>query len=157
MLTCGFALALAGCGFELRRATALPFESVALYGFELRSPLAEALKREFGHSGVVVHDNPARAELVLQALTDGREKSIVASTAAGQVREIQLRTRFRFRASTPSGRELLAPSELLLSRDMSTTETAALAKAQEEAQLYRAMDADIVSQVLRRLAAIKTL
>ena len=38
---------------------------------------------------------------------------------------------------------------------MSYSETAALAKAQEETLLYRAMEDDIVAQVLRRLAAIK--
>jgi LPS-assembly lipoprotein len=37
---------------------------------------------------------------------------------------------------------------------MSFTESAALAKEQEEAALFRAMQSDIVSQVLRRLAAI---
>jgi LPS-assembly lipoprotein len=92
---------------------------------------------------------------VLQALTDKRERVVVASTAAGQVRELQLRVRFRFRLFTPTGRELLPPAELLLTRDMSYSETVALAKEQEQAQLYRAMDEDITTQVLRRLAAAK--
>jgi LPS-assembly lipoprotein len=79
----------------------------------------------------------------------------VASTSAGQVREVQLRVRLRFRVATPSGKLLLAAAELLLTRDMSYSETAALAKMQEEALLYRAMEDDIAAQVLRRLAAIK--
>ena len=91
----------------------------------------------------------------LKALDDQREKSVVASTSAGQVREVQLRVKLRFRVATPSGKLLLAGDELLLTRDMSYSETAALAKAQEEALLYRAMEDDIVGQVLRRLAGIK--
>lgn len=146
--------ALAGCGFELRRNPALPFRSIAMVGFSLRSPLAQALRERLDQSTQLV-DQPARAEVVLQALTDRREKVVVASTAAGQVREVQLRARLRFRLSTPAGRELIAPVELLLTRDMSYSETAALAKEQEEAQLYRAMDGDIASQVLRRLAAVR--
>ena len=55
-----------------------------------------------------------------------------------------------------SGKELIAPTEILQSRDMSYTESAALAKEQEEAALYRAMQTDIVSQVLRRLASVQT-
>ena len=39
---------------------------------------------------------------------------------------------------------------------MSYTESAALGKAQEEATLYRFMQTDIVSQVLRRLASVQT-
>ena len=70
------------------------------------------------------------------------------------MRELQLRVRLRFRVATPSGKLLLPPSDLLLTRDMSFNETDALAKQQEEALLYRAMDEVIVAQVLRRLAAI---
>ena len=53
---------------------------------------------------------------------------------------------------SPGGRELVPPTELLLTRDMSYSEAFALAKAQEEAELLTAMQDDIVQQVLRRLA-----
>ena len=79
---------------------------------------------------------------------------MVASTAAGQVRELQLRVRFEFQLTSPGGRLLIPPTELLLSRDMSYSESVALAKAQEEAELVAAMQADIVQQVLRRLAQV---
>jgi len=147
------ALALAGCGFELRGTPTLAFHSIALSGFAPRSPLAEELKRGLLRSVRVV-DVPAQAEVVLQALLDQREKSVVASTSAAQVREFQLRLKLNFRAQTPAGRELIAPVELLLSRDLSYSETAALAKAQEEAELYREMQSDVVAQVMRRLASI---
>jgi LPS-assembly lipoprotein len=146
------AAALSGCGFELRRSPALPFRSIALVGFAPQSPLADELRRRLSQT-VQVLEQPARADVVLQALTDARSRSVVASTAAGQVRELQLRVRLRFRLSTPAGRELLAPAELLLTRDMSYSESAALAKEHEEALIYRALDDDIASQVLRRLAA----
>ncbi|GAP35526.1 LPS-assembly lipoprotein RlpB precursor [Piscinibacter sakaiensis] len=148
------AAALGGCGFALRRAPALRFRSVQLRGFAERSPLAEELRRQIEASGTTrVVESPADADAVLEALVDAREKSVVASTAAGQVREVQLRARFDFRLRTPGGRELLAPREILLSRDMSYSETIALAKEQEEAALYRAMQNDIAAQVMRRLAA----
>jgi LPS-assembly lipoprotein len=146
---------LAGCGFELRQAPRLPFRSVALIGFAPQSALAPALRQQLAASHVQVVEVPSRAEAVFEALIDSREKSVVASTSAGQVREVQLRVKLRFRVATPAGKLLLAADELLLTRDMSYSETAALAKAQEEALLYRAMEDDIVSQVLRRLAAIK--
>ena len=100
-------------------------------------------------------DDANKAEVVLHALADQRQKSVVASTAAAQVRELQLRVRFEFRVATPGGRELMPKVELLLKRDMSYSETFALAKEQEEAELFRDMQADIVAQVLRRLASIR--
>jgi LPS-assembly lipoprotein len=144
----------AGCGFELRQAPKLPFRSIALVGFAPASRMAEALRQQLAGSNVLLTDMPARADAVLEALADAREKSVVASTAAGQVREVQLRVRLRFRVATPSGKLLAAADELLLTRDMNYSESAALAKAQEEALLYGAMEDDIAAQVLRRLAAI---
>jgi LPS-assembly lipoprotein len=155
VLISGAAL-VAGCGFKLRQWPTLPFRTLALTGFASNSPLAAALKRELALAGVSVIDQPGRADAVMEALVDAREKTVAASTAAGQVRELQLRTRLRFRVGTPQGRLLLAPVDLLLTRDLSYSETAALGKAQEEAQLYSAMDDDIVVQVMARLAAIKT-
>lgn len=147
--------ALAGCGFQLRQTPPLPMRSIALVGFGKTSALAVALKSELERAGVALRDNPAQAETVFDALGDAREKTVAASTAAGQVREVQLRVRLRFRVATPAGELLLPTSDLLLTRDMSYNETAALAKQQEELLLYRAMEDDIVAQVLRRLSSIK--
>lgn len=153
LLTPGAAL-LAGCGFELRGIPQLPFSRIALEGFAARSPLAEELRRALAQGAEVVPAND-RAQVVLRALTDARERGVVASTADGQVRELQLRVRLTFRLSTPGGAELIPETELLLTRDMSYSESLALAKEYEEVQLYRAMQSDIVSQVMRRLARVK--
>ena len=45
--------------------------------------------------------------------------------------------------------------QLALTRDLSTTESQALAKEQEEAGLRRAMEQEAVGLLMRRLAAIK--
>jgi len=148
------ALALAGCGFELRRPPTFAFHSIALTGFAPRSPLATELRRVLARSVTVV-DVPGQADVVLQATSDERGKGVVASTSAAQVREFQLRLKLAFRVRTPGGRELVPPTELLLFRDLSYTETAALAKEQEEGELFREMQADVVDQVLRRLSTVQ--
>lgn len=148
------ALLVAGCGFELRAPPKLAFGTIALTGFAPRSPLGESLRRQLAVQAKVV-EAPERAEVILRALDDRRDKSVVASTSAAQVRELQLRVRFDFRVETPSGRELLPRVALLVSRDLSYSETTALAKEQEEAELYREMQNDVVAQVLRRLASVR--
>ena len=147
---------LAACGFQLRGTIELPFSRIALEGFAARSPLADELRRTLSQSAEVVA-TPAQAQVVLHALTDRRERSVVASTTAGQVRELQLRVRLEFRLTTPGGRELIPTTELLMTRDMSYSETVALAKEYEEAQLVRSMQTDIVGQLMRRLAHVKGL
>ncbi len=160
-LVSGAVGSLAACGFKLRGPQAFAFESLRMVGSET-TPVAVALQRALGVSGVPVFisSTPASPEgdtgqVVLTVLADQRERVVVGQTAVGQVRELQLRTRFRFRLRTASERQLLDDTELLLERDISFTETAVLAKEAEEALLFRDMQADIVQQVMRRLAAVK--
>ena len=146
-----------GCGFELRRAPELRFRTIQLAGFKPRSPLLDELRTNINASTTtLVVEGLAQAQVVLEAIDDVREKVVVASSAVGQVTEFQLRERFSFRLRSVAGRELIPKTELLQNRDMSYTESAALAKEQEEAFLYRTMQSDIVSQVMRRLASVQT-
>ena len=152
------AAGLAGCGFELRRAPELRFATVQLTGFRPRSALAEELRININASqSTLVVDSVSQAQVVFEALNEAREKNVVASTAAGQVRELQLRTRLSFRLRTVAGKELIPATEIVLNRDLSYSESAALAKEHEELLLYRAMQSDIVAQVIRRLASVPAL
>ena len=147
------AAALTGCGFQLRQPLAYPFRSIALVGFAPRSPLETELRRALA-GPVQILLAPRQADVVLQALDDRRDRSVAATTAAGQVREVQLRLHVTVRAERPDGRVLMAPVAMRLTRDLSYTETAALSKDQEEAEIYREMQGDVVSQILRRLSAL---
>jgi LPS-assembly lipoprotein len=148
------AAALTACGFQLRQTPRMPFASIALAGFAPRSALATEFKRQL-EPQLPVLDSADKAEVVLQALVESRERSVAGSTAAAQVRELQLRLKFSFRATARGGRELIPRADLLVVRGLSFNETAALAKEGEEAELYRDMIDDAVGQVLRRLATVK--
>jgi LPS-assembly lipoprotein len=145
---------LTGCGFKLRGTPPMSFQTIALTGFAPRSPMAEAIQRSLADEVRVV-DAPAAAQVVLQVLADRRERNIVATTSAAQVREVQLLVALQFRAHTPAGRELLPVAELTQTRDLTFAESAALAKEHEENELFRDMQADVVAQLMRRLAAIR--
>ena len=99
----------------------------------------------------------ARNQVIFDLPQELREKVVVGLNSSGQVREFQLRTRIRFRLRTPQGRELIPETELLQQRDITFNEAAALAKEAEEALLYRDMQTDLVRQLMRRLAALKSL
>ena len=147
---------LGACGFQLRRAPELSFRTLQLVGFPPDSTLADELRRQLATTTTTrVVESAAQAQVILSAEADAREKTVVALTAAGQVREVQVRSRFVFRLATPAGRELLPSTEIVLSRDITYNERDALAKEYEEELLYRAMQNDIASQVLRRLAALQ--
>lgn len=153
------ALALPACGFQLRQAPKFPFAALRMAGSE-STITSVALRRELQINGLRVLTSadktiPADATaVVLRVLLDQRERAVVGQTASGQVRELQLRTRFRFNLQTSDERILIDDTELLLERDLSFNETQVLAKDAEEQLLYRDMTSDIVQQVVRRLAAV---
>ena len=150
----GAVLALAGCGFELRKAPVFPFKSIAVPG---NTVFAVALRRQLRTAGTVevLAAQSDSVEAVLDILSETRENLVLSTNSAGQVRELQLRLTLRFRVRTPGGRELLGATELQQTRDVTYNETAALAKEGETELLFRDMQGDIAQQTLRRLAAIK--
>ena len=153
-------LALSGCGFQLRQTTSLPFKSVFLIT-PRQSTLLPDLRRALATNAELkvmteVSDMPS-AEVGLDVMSEVRERVVVGLNASGQVRELQLRLRVKFRLRTPQGKVLIPEVELQQQRDLSFLESAALAKEIEESMMYRDMQIDIVQQMLRRLAAIKTL
>jgi LPS-assembly lipoprotein len=159
-LSAAAAALVAGCGFQLRRAPDFAFGSIYIVG-QGASPLAAELRRVIADQTPVrvlaPGEDRAGAQVVLDLPVELREKVVVGLNASGQVRELQLRERIRFVLRTPQGRVLIPDTELLQTRDMSYSEAQSLAKEQEEALLYRDMQADLVQQLLRRLAALRSL
>jgi len=158
LLAATAASVLSACGFALRKAPNYAFKTI-YSGAAETSTLGTELNRNLEAGGTVkVIRDPRRigeADVILDVLLDQREKTVVGINAAGQVREFQLRTRFRFQLRTLKGKLLIPPAEIVLQRDISFNESAVLAKETEEALLYRDMQSDIVQQILRRLAAVK--
>ncbi|WP_295959190.1 LPS assembly lipoprotein LptE [Rhodoferax sp.] len=154
------ALGLTACGFALRQAPNYPFATIFVRVAE-GSSLGNELKRNLAAGGKLeVVTDPKRldsVEVVLEVITDQREKSVASLTSAGQVREFQLRSRVKFRLRTPQGKELITDTEILQQRDISYTETQALSKEAEEQLLYRNMQTDIVQQIMRRIASVQAL
>jgi len=149
---------LAGCGFQLRSSQTFAFQTLAVTP-ERNGLVATDLIRYFGKSIVPLVPGPGVTppQVIVDVLQELREKNVVGVNASGQVREFQLRLRLQFRVRLPDGRELIAPTFISQQRDISFNETAVLAKESEEVLLFRDMQSDILQQLLRRLAAIKTL
>lgn len=146
---------LAGCGFHMRGNADFAFKRLYI-GLPRNSPMGADLTRAIhGGSDTRVVDDPKQADALLDVLQDVRTRSILSITTTGVVREYRLTQRFTFRLRDAAGNELIAPSQLVLTRDLTYNEANALAKDYEEQQLYRDMQRDIVQQLIRRLAAVK--
>jgi len=156
--TGSLALLLAGCGFELRKPPSFAFASIYLAVppmSQLGLELQRALAASGGVSLVTDQRQVERADLVFELLQELREKVVLGRTSTGAVREYQLRIRLRFKVRNRQGIERIPDTELVQQRDISYSESFALAKEAEEDLLYRNMQSDLVRQILRRLAALR--
>jgi LPS-assembly lipoprotein len=151
---------LGGCGFELRKPPSYAF-STLYSSVPVTTSVGAQLKRQLERDGrvEVITDvrQVERAQVIFDQLSEMREKVVVGRTATGAIREFQLRLRYRFQVRSQAGVELIADTEILLNRDINFNETGALSKEYEEALLYRDMEQDLIMQIQRRLAAIKSL
>jgi LPS-assembly lipoprotein len=153
-LVVALALALASCGFRIRGTADLPFESLYLPG--ANTGIGLDLKRHIeAGTGAKVVDNPAAAQAVMVFTEEAREKEILSLTSTGRVREFQLRYRVGFRVHDGKGADYVPSNVIQLTRDVTYNDAEILAKEQEEQLLFRDMQADMVRQILRRLAAAK--
>jgi LPS-assembly lipoprotein len=150
-----FAPLITACGFRLRGARELPFDTIYL-GFGPNSPLGSELARNIraGTSTRVVAEAKS-AQAVLEVLAESRDRDVLSVNAQGRAREFTLRQRLTFRLHDGKGSEYLAATQVTVQRDVAFDETQALAFESEIALLYRDMQTDLVQQILRRLAVAK--
>jgi LPS-assembly lipoprotein len=156
---------LAGCGFRLRGSgVALAFQSLELRGsgnIELVQEIQDNLRASGVH--IVEHQpaaqgrTPTQPDVILTLLQDQRDRVVVGTAVAGQVRELQLRHTVRFHLRTPKGKELIEEATIQQVRELSYSETQALAKEAEEALLFDDMRSGVVRQIMTRLAAVRSL
>jgi LPS-assembly lipoprotein len=132
LLTLLPAAVLAGCGFRLRGVPEFAFSSLYIAA-PTGSSLARELQRTLDGSGsqLKVLRNAAdlpTAQVVIDILSEQRDRVVVGQNASGQVREVQLRLRVKFRLRTQGSVELIPETEIQQQRDMTYSETQALSK-----------------------------
>jgi LPS-assembly lipoprotein len=147
--------ALPACGFKLRGARALPFDTIYLSSIRNNALSAELARNIRVGTSTKVVDDRTQARAVLDILGETRDREILSLNAQGRAREYTLRYRLSFRVSDGKGHDFIPPTEIAVQRDISFNESEVLAKESEETLLYRDMQTDLVQQILRRLAAVK--
>ena len=149
---------LQGCGFALRGAPNYVFDTVAVTP-ERSGGVAAELSRLLGNRmrPAVTPEGEAAPDAIVQLLSESRQKVVVGINAAGLIREFELRLVVRFSVRTPKGKVLIEPTDIRLERTVSFNEATVLSKETEEVMLNRDMQTDAVQQIVRRLAAIKSL
>lgn len=148
-------VAVHGCGFKLRDSVDLPFET--LFNALGTGGLSSEFNRQIRVAvATTIVTNRDEAQVSIDLISENRQKEAVSFSTSGRPREYELRYAVKFRVRDRELIELLRPTEIELRRYITTTDVELLAEQLEEEFLYREMQSDMVQQMIRRLAAIKS-
>lgn len=145
---------LAGCGFQLRGAYTLPYESLYIAVPDY-SVIGAGLKRAIRNTSTRIAESAGDAQASFQPAGEARTSTILALSSAGRVREKRLAYRYIYRIVDRQGRDLILPVSVELFRDITYADSDVLAKTQEEDLLWQDMENDLVQQLMRRLSATR--
>jgi LPS-assembly lipoprotein len=144
-------LLLSACGFHLRGAATLPFNTLYVDASPA-SVFATQLRRVIGAgSQTRITNNPAEADAALQVLRELHESEILSLSPGGRARELQLRYRVLYQVLDKNKAVIAGPTEIVLRREFSINDQDPRGQDAEQALLYRDMQTDAVYQLVRRL------
>ena len=147
-------LLISGCGFALRgQSLDLPFKSILVEGSQ--GTASEVLQILRNKPGLTISSKRLEAQVVLTVISQQVDRTVVAFSAAGRPREIQLRMRVAYRINDGFGVELSGAQEIAQLRELSINEAELLAIGGAESLMIEDMQRDIAQQLVRRLRAVR--
>ncbi|MNK27838.1 LPS-assembly lipoprotein LptE [compost metagenome] len=145
---------LTACGFALRGVTPMPFERMYVgipdntqFGADVRRALRAA------SPDTKLVEKPKEAQAILQQVSDSRTLREVSLNAQGRVESYELGINYTFRLIDAEGRALIPDTTLSIYREMPYDDQVVQAKQGQIETLFKAMQRDLVSRLLRRITA----
>ena len=146
-------VSLIGCGFHLRGTNDVSFSSIFIQGNTLT--ISKNLIKSLSTNGVKVLNSAEGAELLLEMVGEESEKRILSLAGTGTVNEFELYYRVHYRSKL-AGAELWSQVQTVEARrDFTYSDANLLAKQGEEKRLNENMQQDVISNLTRRLSALK--
>jgi LPS-assembly lipoprotein len=144
---------LIGCGFHLRGNNDMSFSTLFIQGNTL--VISKNLAKSLNTSGVKVLNSPENADMLLEMVGEESEKRILSLAGTGTVNEFELYYRVHYRTKQ-AGAALWSPVQTAEARrDYTFSDANLLAKQNEEKRLNENMQNDVISNLMRRLSALK--
>ena len=144
---------LIGCGFHLRGTSDIAFNSIFIQGNTLI--ISKNLKKSLTTNGVKVLESADGAELLLETVGEENEKRILSLAGGGTVNEFELYYRVHYRTRQASDALWSQVQTVEARRDYTYSDANLLAKQGEEKRLNENMQADVLGNLIRRLASLK--
>lgn len=146
-------LLLGGCGFHLRGSD-VQMQVGAVYVRAAQSvDIAEQLKQNLRKSGVKVLDQSDANAVTIDLLEQQQDRRTVTTTEQAQAAEYRLEVSVRYRIIGAGDVELVADRWAKGSRVFPVDRNNLVGTSQEQVLMSNEITGDVVSQILRSLAA----
>ncbi len=146
---------VSGCGFQLRGEVELPAVLQDTY-IESQDPftgIARPLRAQLERSQVNVLETREQASAVLKIVSERSENRVLSVGSRGKATEYELYDSVVFSLADASGKQLIAPQTLSITRDLVFDQNELLGKLTEADSIHRQMLESLARQVLMRIQA----
>lgn len=145
---------LTACGFRLKGATPLPFNTLYTNIAE-NSAFGAAMRRAIvaASPNTRIVADPTQAEARLIQLANKQRLRELSIDADGRVEEYELNLEFSFQLLDAAGRVILAPTTLRATREIPYDDTMVQAKQSEITTVFAQMQQTMIDRVVRHLTA----
>ena len=153
----GLAGGLTACGWRVRGKVDLPYKKILLSG-SVTPELKLLIETNLNINDVQVVASAKEADLVLEIMSEQNAKQVLSYNVAGQITAYRIISRIVFRTFDPqTGVESMPEADIYLTRDIDFNQGNIQSFDQMVNDYVAVMRTDIVSQLMRRLSAIKKL
>lgn len=147
-------LMLAACGFHLKGATPVPFQTIYT-NINLDTEFGARLRRTILANSPQTHFTSSRneADVYLHQMSNDQRLRQLSIDADGRVEEYELELNFVFQVLDRQGHIILPPTTLRSVREIPYNARIVQAKEGEIAHIFNDMQNSLIDRILRRLSA----
>jgi LPS-assembly lipoprotein len=144
---------LGGCGFHLQGRAPLPalVKNPYVEAPDRQTDFVQSLRHQLLQNGAQLAEQKSQASAIISILQDQMVRRTISVSASNQPNLYEIT--YTVRVSVTAGeRELLAPQEVVATREFTFAEPELLAKGHEEDVLREDMARDLADRVMRLLS-----
>lgn len=149
-----FAILLSSCGFHLRGLVDMPrwLNHVSVIIEQAQRDIGPALSEYLRSYDITVESSPAQAKYWLIIQQDNLQEQIASVSSSATPRQYELTYTVTFKLVEAKGREIMPPSTISISRQVTINSNRILGSTQEEALLIKEMRREAATQIVYKIS-----
>ena len=147
---------LSACGWRIRGKVNLPYSKLLISGV-MTPEFKDGLRMVLKANDIEIVEQVKNAEVVLEIITEQNAKQVLSYNTSGQITAYRIISRVAFKVFDINGVEIFPESDIFQTRDLDFNPANIQSFDYMVNEVVKNMRTDIIVQMLRRMASIRTL